>query len=144
MAVIMKYLATVLLYFFVQATEAGRPMEVDDAGIVDEGACQLETWGEFRRGQQSYWLTPACNIGGDWEVSVGSAWQQSSDSANAKIFEAQAKTVLVEGLAERLDIALNSLGEPGAELGDSALSANSCAWLIVFSMHDLARLSVFV
>lgn len=27
-----------------QAAHAGRPMEVDDAGIVDYRSCQLEAW----------------------------------------------------------------------------------------------------
>lgn len=39
--VIVGRVMTVLLFLLHQSAHAGRPMEIDDAGIVDQGTCQL-------------------------------------------------------------------------------------------------------
>ncbi|MEO8441651.1 MAG: hypothetical protein ABI547_04140, partial [Betaproteobacteria bacterium] len=40
---------------------AARPMVVDDARLVDPGACQLETWRRFNRDSHETWALPGCN-----------------------------------------------------------------------------------
>jgi hypothetical protein len=52
---------------------AARPMITDDARIVDEGACQLETWVRRADGASDLWALPACNFGADTELSLGFA-----------------------------------------------------------------------
>jgi hypothetical protein len=52
---------------------AARPMVVDDARIVDAGACQLETWRRFNRDSQENWALPGCNPTGNIEFTLGSA-----------------------------------------------------------------------
>jgi hypothetical protein len=69
-------LAVLSLAFAMLATtaHAGRPLFTDDAGIVDPGACQLESWGQRGRGGVSeYWVLPACNPTGNLELTVGAA-----------------------------------------------------------------------
>ena len=52
---------------------AARPLVVDDARIVDPGACQLEAWRRFNRDSQETWALPACNPTGNLEFTLGSA-----------------------------------------------------------------------
>lgn len=52
---------------------AGRPMIVDDAGVVGAQSCQLESWVQACRGSTVYWAVPACNLSGNLEVAFGGA-----------------------------------------------------------------------
>ncbi len=56
---------------------AARPMVTDDARLTDAGACQLETWLRFNRSSTEYWALPACNPGGNLEITVGGAFADS-------------------------------------------------------------------
>lgn len=67
---------------------AGRPMTVDDAAIVAPGLCQLETYALHDRRHNEYWATPACNVGGAWELGIGRSW--GGDAHHGRV---QAKTV---------------------------------------------------
>jgi hypothetical protein len=53
------------------AVYAARPMNTDDARIVDAKACQLETWTKKTRGGAEHWALPACNFTGNLEVTLG-------------------------------------------------------------------------
>ena len=105
--VIVGCVMTVLLFLLHQAAHAGRPMEIDDAGIVDQGTCQLEAWADTRRHSEGYWLMPACNIGGNLELSLGGGFQHEKHADHGKTISVQAKTVVIEGLAEHLDVAVS-------------------------------------
>jgi len=67
---------------------AGRPMTVDDAAILLPGQCQLETYALHDAQHNEYWATPACNVGGTWELGAG-----ASLGSNAHYGRLQAKTV---------------------------------------------------
>lgn len=71
------------------SAHAGRPMTVDDAAIVDPGQCQLETYGQRAGKVNQYWITPACNAGGTWELAAGAAWGDD----HQRYGRLQAKTV---------------------------------------------------
>ncbi len=58
-------------------TWAARPMVTDDARLTDAGACQVETWFRFNRSSTEYWALPACNPGGNLEVTVGGSLADS-------------------------------------------------------------------
>jgi len=53
---------------------AGQQFVVDDAGVVDSGACQLEGW----VGEEEFWILPACSPFPRGEIALGavrhSAW----------------------------------------------------------------------
>lgn len=53
--------------------EAARPMVVDDARLVDPGACQIESWRRFNRDGQETWVLPGCNVTGNLELTLGGA-----------------------------------------------------------------------
>jgi hypothetical protein len=50
---------------------AARPMNTDDANIVDEKSCQLEAWAKTTHTSLERWAMPGCNLGGDLELTVG-------------------------------------------------------------------------
>jgi hypothetical protein len=54
-------------------THAARPMVVDDARLVDAGACQIESWRRFNRDSRETWALPGCNFSGNLELTLGSA-----------------------------------------------------------------------
>jgi hypothetical protein len=66
--------ASVLLAMMVAVNaHAARPLVVDDARIVEAGACQLEAWRRFNRDSQETWALPGCNFTGNIEFTAGSA-----------------------------------------------------------------------
>lgn len=97
-------LSLVLLH---QVAHAGRPMEVDDAGIVDSRSCQLEAWSEHRKSSDGYWVMPACNVTGNLELAVGGALEHPDQGANTKALALEAKTMLVEGLGGNTGVAMS-------------------------------------
>lgn len=79
---------------------AGRPLTTEDAAILEEKACQLETWVDRTRNATVGWLVPACNFGGlDVEWQVGFAREWSGGSSRLPEAYAQAKGLL-RGLTE--------------------------------------------
>ena len=66
-------LITALAWAGAGSAQAARPMVVDDARIVDEGACQVETWRRFNRDSKETWALPGCNPGGNLELTLGTA-----------------------------------------------------------------------
>lgn len=75
-----------------QPVHAGSPLVVDDASIVDPGTCQLETWLAFEPHRREAWFLPACNVGGNLELTFG-ARDANQTGATGVAWTAQAKTV---------------------------------------------------
>lgn len=79
---------------------AGRPMTVDDAAITGPGQCQLESYAQrlssagSARAVNEYWVAPACNIGGNWELELAAARIIGLHEEPAQYGRVQAKTVL--------------------------------------------------
>ena len=62
-----------ILLCAISPAHAGRPMIVDDAGIVAANNCQLESWVYNSSNGTEYWAVPACNFSGNLEIAVGAA-----------------------------------------------------------------------
>jgi hypothetical protein len=73
---------------------AGRPLDTEDAEIIDEGWCQLESWTFQSRSTKRDWLVPACNPFGNLEFQVGFAREQPDDAPGHNDYVLQAKTLL--------------------------------------------------
>lgn len=71
---------------------AGRPLTVEDATIATPGQCQLETYVQRAGDAREFWATPACNVGGDWELALGGAWMEDN-AGRSHYARLQAKTV---------------------------------------------------
>lgn len=66
-------LALLGLLLVAQASHAARPMTTDDARLTDAGACQVESWVHIHGSQRELWALPACNPGGNFELTLGGA-----------------------------------------------------------------------
>jgi hypothetical protein len=77
----------------VPRAHAARPMITDDARVVDEKACQLESWVRRNRDTTEYWALPACNFGFDTEITLGGARTSDAEGTHASDLLAQAKRV---------------------------------------------------
>lgn len=102
---------------------AARPMVTDDARIVDDKSCQLETWLKANRGSNEYWALPSCNFSGNFELAVGSAVTRQNGSGETSDLLVQGKTLfrtlepngwawgLVGGAASHPDVSRKMLGD---------------------------------
>jgi len=78
----------------VASAYAGRPLDTEDATLLDEGWCQLESWVFGSSSTRRYWLVPACNPFGNLELQVGYAREQPDDAPGHNDYLLQAKTLL--------------------------------------------------
>jgi hypothetical protein len=75
---------------------AARPFVTDDARVVDAGGCQIETFVKKQRNvdEREAWFLPACNPGGNLELTVGGLNIQNDADGRASALIAQGKTLL--------------------------------------------------
>jgi hypothetical protein len=71
--------------------QAARPMTTDDANIVDEKSCQLETWVKTTHTSLERWAMPGCNFGGDMEWTIGANSQAEEVVGHTKYWVGQVK-----------------------------------------------------
>ncbi len=76
------------------AAHAARPMITDDARITDPGACQVESWAQIHRHSRDFWTLPACNFGGNFELTAGGAFARHDGEASSGALLIQGKTLL--------------------------------------------------
>lgn len=95
LSIIGSFLMVLGLALFSTNAQAARPMITDDAEIVDAKACQLESWIQSHRSHTEYWALPACNLGGNLELTLGGAHLHSRQGgAHYREAVLQGKTVL--------------------------------------------------
>lgn len=85
-----------LLGMAVDAAHAGRPLNTDDAAILPEGACQIETWLRPSRRLHQFNFQPACNPWGGIEWGASFTRQHAADAGPQTLVGLQAKTVFRE------------------------------------------------
>lgn len=68
-------------------------MITDDARLTDGGACQVETWFHLHREQKEFWALPACNPGGNLEVTLGGALARENGEPQSGATVIQGKTL---------------------------------------------------
>lgn len=86
-----KYLLLPILLLGYSAPAAAQQFVVDDAAIVDRGACQLEAWS----GESSTWLLPACQFIPRTELTLGAGFVPDNGGRSWE-WVAQAKVNLRE------------------------------------------------
>lgn len=73
---------------------AARPFVTDDARLTTAGSCQLETWTRQYHDSKEYWALPACNPGGNLEITLGMARaSEQTSGAHSTDLLAQFKTL---------------------------------------------------
>lgn len=75
------------------AAHAARPLITDDARLTDPRACQMESWVHFHRQRNEFWALPACNPGGNFELTVGGAWSRANGNTDSGALMIQGKTL---------------------------------------------------
>lgn len=55
------------------AAQAGRPFVTDDAVLTAAQSCQIESWAQHADALTEFWALPACNPGGNFEITAGLA-----------------------------------------------------------------------
>jgi hypothetical protein len=108
---------------FSQLAHAARPMITDDARIVDDKSCQIETWLKANSGSNEYWALPSCNFTGNLEIAAGGAVTRQGGAGETTDLLLQGKTLfktldpngwawgLVAGAASHPDISKKMLGD---------------------------------
>ena len=74
---------------------AARPFVTDDARVVDQGGCQIETFVKSQRryDENEIWFVPACNPWGV-ELTAGHIKVDGNQNGNSSTVLLQAKTLL--------------------------------------------------
>lgn len=86
--------ALLILLAIGPAAHAARPMITDDARLTDAGACQVESWGHLHGSQHEFWALPACNPGGNFELTFGGALAYADRHQESGAMVIQGKTLL--------------------------------------------------
>jgi hypothetical protein len=86
--------ALLFLLAAMPAAHAARPMITDDARLTDAGACQVESWVHLHGSQHEFWALPACNPGGNFELTFGGALAYTDSHQDSGALTIQAKTLL--------------------------------------------------
>lgn len=82
-----------LLGALIPSARAARPMITDDARLTDPGACQVESWLHRHGEQREYWALPACNPGGNFEITLGGALAYANGTQESGALVVQGKTL---------------------------------------------------
>ncbi|UCV27855.1 hypothetical protein [Ferribacterium limneticum] len=82
-----------ILLAAIPAAHAARPMITDDARLTDAGACQVESWVHLHGKQRELWTLPACNPGGNFELTLGGALAYTNSHQDSGATVIQGKTL---------------------------------------------------
>ena len=73
--------------------QAARPFMTDDARLTTEGSCQLESWTRQYSQRGELWALPACNPGGNLEITAGVGQFRADGQPGSRDQVLQAKTL---------------------------------------------------
>jgi len=89
----------------VAVAHAGEPLATDDASILDNGVCQVESWHRWSNaGGHTGWLLPACSVSDHLEIGIGGARYRGADVGGHSLFLMQAKAIFHRDPDERFSI----------------------------------------
>ena len=74
--------------------QAARPLNTDDARVVDANACQVESWVRRNHDSTEYWALPGCNFTGNLELTAGGARTSDTTGTHLTRTVLQGKTIL--------------------------------------------------
>jgi hypothetical protein len=96
-------------------SHAARPMITDDARLTDAGACQVESWAHLHKDNHEFWALPACNPGGNFELTLGGALAYDNGQARSGALVVQGKTLFkpLETNGYGVGLAMGYATQPG-------------------------------
>lgn len=103
--------------------QAARPFVTDDARLTTVASCQLESWVRSYPQSREAWVLPACNPGGNLEITLGQGLARSDSTGVAKDYVFQAKTLFrqLESNGWGWGLALGKVAHPGVNPGPNLL-----------------------
>ena len=108
--------ALIVLLVGASSVDAARPMITDDARLTDAGACQVESWVHIHGKQRELWALPACNPGGNFEMTLGGAlaYDGSRQESGAAViqFKTLFKPLAINGYG--IGLAAGYASQPGS------------------------------
>lgn len=127
----MKTPALILLASALPASAlAARPFITDDARLTTAGSCQLESWLRIYPDSKEVWALPACNPGGNFEITAGAGHARSDGEPGTRDYVLQAKTLFrpLETDGWGWGLALGTIRHPEINPGPNLLG-NTYAYL---------------
>ena len=91
--IVRRLLPLLALLAALPTAQAARPLITDDARLTDAQACQMESWVHFHRQRSELWALPACNPGGNFELTLGGALSRAEGQSNSGAILIQGKTL---------------------------------------------------
>lgn len=89
----MKRLLLLSAILYAQPAWSARPFVTDDARLTSAESCQLESWVRTYPTSTEVWVLPACNLTGNFEVTLGTGLSMSHDTNDTADYVLQAKTL---------------------------------------------------
>jgi hypothetical protein len=86
-------LATLALLAATAPAMAARPFVTDDARLTTAGSCQLESWARIYPDSREFWALPACNPGGNFEITAGGGVAKFDGESSTTDYVFQGKTL---------------------------------------------------
>lgn len=127
-----------MLGWFAPPTHAARPMITDDARLTDAQACQVESWIKFNRDSTEKWVLPACNPGGNLELSLGGGHGENIQGVTTNDAMVQAKTLLkpLETNGYGVGLAIGNVRHPAISTGSNLIGDLYAYVPVSFSFKD--------
>jgi len=109
---------------------AARPFVTDDARLTTAGSCQLESWARIYPQSRELWMLPACNPGGNFEITAGAGMAHNDHAPRSDDYVLQAKTLFkpLESNGWGWGLAVGKIAHPGVNAGPNLLG-NTYAYL---------------
>lgn len=117
-----RFVALALVLAAAAPAFAGEPLATDDASVLPQGACQIETWVRYDRDLRFLAAVPACSPLDGLELSAGAAAYDSKSEGRHAYLVLQAKAMLYRDPDERWALAasfgaLRDTGRPSGRIG---------------------------
>ncbi len=108
-----------LMSLIATQADAARPLNTDDANVVDPKSCQDESWVKKSKSSIERWIVPGCNFFADTEISLGANFQSETglESSRYQLMQAKKRWRVLEpgdwGFSTTLGTLRNTTQLPG-------------------------------
>lgn len=134
-----RLLFFILMLWIAQIAHAARPLVTDDARLTNAHSCQLETWMRSYQGGQELWALPACNLGENFEITLGGGtYHNRDDNYRTEDWVAQFKTLFkpLETNGWGVGLAVGRVMHPDIQTGPNQLGNTYFYIPVSFSIRD--------
>lgn len=117
---------------------AARPFVTDDARLTNAESCQLESWSRKYKTSHEFWVLPACNFAGNFEITAGAGKATTAGQASTHDFILQGKTLFRELSTNGWGwgLAFGRVNHPDISPGPNLLGNTYANIPVSFSTHN--------